>query len=97
MLKDVAGSDALWRIVCFRYFNPDGAYSSGLISESPLGMPNNLVPYITRVASGELPYLKIFGNDYETRDGRGERDYTHVMDLALGHLKVLQQISKIFG
>ncbi|QWC95514.1 UDP-glucose 4-epimerase GalE [Polynucleobacter paneuropaeus] len=97
MLKDVADSDALWRIICLRYFNPVGAHSSGLIGESPLGAPNNLMPYIAKVASGELPCLNIFGKDYETRDGTGERDYIHVMDLAIGHLKALQQINKNFG
>lgn len=89
ILRDLAMSDSEWRIVSLRYFNPVGAHESGLIGENPNGIPNNLMPYIAKVASGELPYLNIFGNDYETRDGTGERDYIHVMDLAEGHKAAL--------
>jgi UDP-glucose 4-epimerase len=86
ILSDLSASDATWKIVCLRYFNPVGAHESGLIGEDPSGIPNNLMPYVAKVASGELPYLNIYGDDYETRDGTGERDYIHVMDLAEGHL-----------
>lgn len=89
MLKDVANSDADWKIICLRYFNPVGAHESGLIGEDPKGIPNNLVPYIAQVAAGKLPYLNIYGNDYPTIDGTGVRDYIHVMDLAEGHLAAL--------
>lgn len=85
ILRDLAASDADWKIISLRYFNPVGAHESGLIGEDPNGIPNNLMPYIAKVASGELPHLNIFGDDYETRDGTGERDYIHVMDLAEGH------------
>ena len=89
MLGDVAQSDPTWRIACLRYFNPVGAHDSGLIGEEPNGPPNNLMPYLARVASGQLPQLNIFGNDYDTPDGTGVRDYIHVMDLAAGHLAAL--------
>ena len=89
MLKDVANSDAEWKIICLRYFNPVGAHESGLIGEDPNGIPNNLVPYIAQVAAGRLPYLNIYGNDYPTIDGTGVRDYIHVIDLAEGHLASL--------
>lgn len=89
ILADVAKSDSSWRIACLRYFNPVGAHDSGLIGESPNEIPNNLVPYIAQVADGRLPYLKVFGNDYNTRDGTGVRDYIHVMDLAEGHIAAL--------
>ena len=72
-----------------RYFNPVGAHYSGLIGENPSGIPNNLMPYVARVASGQLPHLNIFGDDYETPDGTGERDYIHVMDLARSHVAAL--------
>ena len=85
MLKDIANSDPNWKIICLRYFNPVGAHESGLIGEDSGSFPNNLIPYITLVASGKLPYLKVFGNDYPTSDGSGVRDYIHVMDLAGGH------------
>lgn len=85
ILRDLAVSDPEWRIASLRYFNPVGAHESGLIGEDPNGIPNNLMPYLAMVASGELPHLNIFGDDYETRDGTGERDYIHVMDLAEGH------------
>ena len=86
MLKDVANSDAEWKIICLRYFNPVGAHESGLIGEDPNGIPNNLMPYIAQVAAGKLPHLNVYGNDYPTVDGTGVRDYIHVMDLAEGHL-----------
>jgi UDP-glucose 4-epimerase len=89
ILRDVTVSDSEWSVAVLRYFNPVGAHESGLIGESPKGAPNNLMPYIVKVASGELEKLKVFGNDYETRDGTGERDYIHVMDLAEGHLASL--------
>jgi UDP-glucose 4-epimerase len=92
ILCDLAASDPEWGIVSLRYFNPVGAHESGLIGEDPNGIPNNLMPYIAKVASGELPHLNIFGNDYETRDGTGERDYIHVMDLAGGHLAALMYL-----
>jgi len=89
MLSQLNNDEKDWRIICLRYFNPAGAHSSGLIGESPKGIPNNLIPYIVKVASGELPYLNIFGDDYNTIDGTGIRDYIHVMDLVDGHLKAL--------
>jgi UDP-glucose 4-epimerase len=89
ILKSLADSDPGWAISCLRYFNPVGAHESGLIGESPNGIPNNLMPYIVKVASGELPYLTVYGNDYDTIDGTGVRDYIHVMDLAEGHLAAL--------
>ncbi len=89
MLNDVANSDADWKIICLRYFNPVGAHDSGLIGEDPNGLPNNLMPYIAQVASGRLPHLNIYGNDYPTKDGTGIRDYIHVVDLAFGHLAAL--------
>lgn len=92
MLKDLANSDSDWRIICLRYFNPVGAHESGLIGENPDGLPNNLMPYITLVASGKLPHLNIFGNDYPTPDGTGVRDYIHIMDLARGHLAALAYV-----
>jgi UDP-glucose 4-epimerase len=89
ILRDVVASDLEWSVAILRYFNPVGAHESGLIGESPKGIPNNLMPCIVKVASGKLDKLKVFGNDYETRDGTGERDYIHVMDLAEGHLAAL--------
>lgn len=97
MLKDVANSDAEWKIICLRYFNPVGAHESGLIGEDPSGIPNNLVPYIAQVAAGRLPYLNIYGNDYPTIDGAGVRDYIHVIDLAEGHLAGLNYLRNHFG
>ena len=90
MLKDVSNSDSEWKIICLRYFNPVGAHDSGLIGEDPSGIPNNLMPYIARVVSGELPHLNVYGNDYSTVDGTGVRDYIHVVDLAEGHLLALE-------
>lgn len=92
MLRDLASSDSRWKIALLRYFNPVGAHESGLIGEDPRGTPNNLMPFIARVAVGQLPELAIFGNDYPTPDGTGVRDYIHVMDLAEGHLRALEAL-----
>ena len=92
VLKDLYISDNKWNIAILRYFNPAGAHDSGLIGESPNGIPNNLFPYISKVANGKLSRLIIFGNDYDTHDGTGIRDYIHVVDLAKGHLKALEVI-----
>jgi UDP-glucose 4-epimerase len=97
MLKDVAKSDSEWKIICLRYFNPVGAHDSGLICEDPHGIPNNLMPYISRVIAGDLPVLNVYGNDYPTIDGTGVRDYIHVMDLAEGHLAAFNFLSKESG
>ena len=94
ILKDICASDNTWDICILRYFNPVGAHKSGLIGEEPQGIPNNLMPYIVRVASGQLKELSVFGNDYNTPDGTGVRDYIHVVDLAKGHLKALEKIDK---
>ena len=93
ILEDLAASDASWRITCLRYFNPVGAQESGLIGEDPDGVPNNLMPFLARVAAGQLPCLHIFGGDYDTPDGTGVRDYIHVMDLAEGHLAAVNLVS----
>jgi len=90
ILTDAAAADEELSVVLLRYFNPIGAHSSGLIGENPNGIPNNLMPYITQVAVGKLPRLGVFGDDYPTHDGTGVRDYIHVVDLALGHLKALE-------
>lgn len=87
MLRDVAASDPAWRFGILRYFNPVGAHLSGQIGENPLGIPNNLMPFITQVADGRREQLSVFGNDYDTRDGTGVRDYIHVTDLVEGHLR----------
>jgi UDP-glucose 4-epimerase len=97
ILSDVARSDKDWRIICLRYFNPVGAHESGLIGENPRGMPNNLMPFVMQVAAGKQAELKIFGNDYSTRDGTGIRDYIHVMDLAEGHKAALDFLDKESG
>lgn len=97
ILKDLYISDNDWSIAILRYFNPVGAHESGLIGEEPNGIPNNLVPYIVKVANKELPYLNVFGNDYDTPDGTGVRDYIHVVDLAKGHLNSLDYILKHKG
>lgn len=89
ILSDLAHADPEWSIVLLRYFNPIGAHPSGIIGENPNGIPNNLFPYIAQVAVGKLPCLSVFGNDYDTPDGTGVRDYIHVVDLAGGHLKAL--------
>ena len=91
-LEDLGASDPAWRIALLRYFNPVGAHESGLIGEDPNGIPNNLMPFITRVAAGRLEMLSIFGGDYDTADGTGVRDYIHVMDLADGHAAALEAI-----
>lgn len=87
LLEDLTASDDKWQVVSLRYFNPIGAHPSGLIGEDPNDIPNNLMPYISQVAVGKLPQLQIFGDDYDTIDGTGVRDYVHVVDLAQGHLK----------
>jgi UDP-glucose 4-epimerase len=97
MLADVVASDASWHIACLRYFNPVGAHESKLIGEDPNGIPNNLMPYIAQVALGKLPHLNVYGNDYDTPDGSGVRDYIHVMDLAEGHLAALSFIEQKSG
>jgi UDP-glucose 4-epimerase len=97
ILQDIHVSDPSWRIALLRYFNPVGAHPSGLIGEDPLGIPNNLMPFIAQVAVGKLPELKVFGNDYPTPDGTGVRDYIHVEDLAKGHIKALDKLEKVSG
>ena len=92
ILRDIYISDHEWNIVLLRYFNPIGAHESGLLGEDPNGIPNNLVPYISKVAVGELECLGVFGNDYDTPDGTGVRDYIHVADLAKGHVKALKKL-----
>lgn len=97
ILQDVCASDARWSASLLRYFNPVGAHESGLIGEDPSGVPNNLMPYVAQVAVGRLPYLNIFGDDYDTKDGTGERDYIHVVDLAEGHLAALNYLTNHTG
>lgn len=92
MLRDLARAQPQWRIGLLRYFNPVGAHESGLIGENPRGVPNNLLPFVAQVAEGRRPRLAVFGNDYPTVDGTGMRDYIHVVDLALGHLRALERI-----
>ena len=94
MLENLYVSDKEWTISILRYFNPIGAHESGLIGENPNGIPNNLMPYIQKVAAGELKELSVFGNDYDTKDGTGVRDYIHVVDLAIGHVKALEKLTK---
>jgi len=94
MLENLSKSDPSWNIARLRYFNPVGAHESGMIGEDPSAIPNNLMPYIIGVAAGKYPELSVFGNDYDTPDGTGVRDYIHVMDLAAGHLKALEKISE---
>lgn len=94
ILKDIYNSDNSWDIAILRYFNPVGAHESGLIGEEPQGIPNNLMPYVARVAAGKLKELSVFGNDYDTPDGTGVRDYIHVVDLAKGHIKALEKLEK---
>ena len=94
ILKDLAKADPTWSIAILRYFNPIGAHPSGLIGENPNDIPNNLMPYIVKVANKELEILSIFGDDYDTKDGTGVRDYIHVMDLAKGHLKAIEKVMK---
>lgn len=94
ILDDFHKADKDWGVTLLRYFNPIGAHKSGRIGENPNGIPNNLMPYITQVAIGKLPYLNVFGDDYNTPDGTGVRDYIHVVDLALGHVKAVEKILK---
>jgi UDP-glucose 4-epimerase len=93
MLRDLALADPTWRIALLRYFNPVGAHESGLIGEDPNGIPNNLLPYIAQVAEGRRELLSVYGDDYPTVDGTGMRDYIHVVDLAIGHLKTLEKLA----
>ena len=97
ILRDLSASDKEWKIACLRYFNPVGAHESGLIGEDPNGIPNNLMPVIGQVVNGKLPLLNIFGDDYDTPDGTGKRDYIHVMDLAEGHLAALNWLQSNAG
>lgn len=97
ILKDLYISDNEWSIAVLRYFNPVGAHESGLIGENPNGIPNNLMPYIVKVANGELPYLNVFGEDYDTIDGTGVRDYIHITDLANGHIKAMDYVIENTG
>ena len=92
MLKDLYKADPTWSIAILRYFNPIGAHQSYLLGENPNGIPNNLMPYIVKVATKELDHLNIFGNDYDTKDGTGVRDYIHVVDLAKGHIKAVEKV-----
>ncbi len=97
ILSDMQKADPEWNVILLRYFNPIGAHKSGLIGENPNGIPNNLMPYITQVAVGKLKELGVFGNDYDTPDGTGVRDYIHVVDLAVGHVKALKKIEENAG
>ena len=97
ILTDIQKADPEWNVVLLRYFNPIGAHKSGLIGENPNGIPNNLMPYITQVAVGKLKELGVFGNDYDTPDGTGVRDYIHVVDLAKGHVKAVQKLEDNSG
>lgn len=97
ILSDICKSDSEWSVSVLRYFNPIGAHKSGLIGENPKGIPNNLLPYIMQVASKKLPYLNVYGDDYPTKDGTGVRDYIHVVDLALAHLKAIERAEKVDG
>lgn len=92
ILRDVYAADSSWNIALLRYFNPIGAHESGEIGEDPNGIPNNLVPYIAKVASGALECIQVFGDDYDTPDGTGVRDYIHVVDLAVGHIKAIEKL-----
>lgn len=97
ILTDLHTADPEWNVVLLRYFNPIGAHKSGLIGEDPKGIPNNLMPYITQVAIGKLPCLGVFGNDYDTHDGTGVRDYIHVVDLAIGHVRAVEKLKEKAG
>lgn len=94
MLMDIQKADNEWNVILLRYFNPIGAHKSGMLGENPNGIPNNLMPYVTQVAVGKLERLGVFGNDYDTPDGTGVRDYIHVVDLAKGHVKALRKIDE---
>ncbi|HFI0791579.1 TPA: UDP-glucose 4-epimerase GalE [Streptococcus suis] len=97
ILRDVEVADKEWSVALLRYFNPIGAHESGLIGEDPAGIPNNLMPFVAQVAVGKRPELSVFGSDYDTVDGTGVRDYIHVIDLALGHIKALEKITTTAG
>ncbi|MBQ2642550.1 MAG: UDP-glucose 4-epimerase GalE [Eubacterium sp.] len=97
ILTDIQVADPEWNVILLRYFNPIGAHKSGLIGEDPNGIPNNLMPYITKVATGELPKLNVWGNDYPTKDGTGVRDYIHVVDLAQGHVCAIAKLDENVG
>ena len=97
ILTDLGKADPEWSVCLLRYFNPIGAHESGLIGESPNGIPNNLLPYVAQVAVGKLPCLGVYGDDYDTHDGTGVRDYIHVVDLALGHIKAVEYVEKHHG
>ena len=97
ILSDIQKADNEWNVILLRYFNPIGAHKSGTMGENPNGIPNNLMPYITQVAVGKLPQLGVFGDDYDTPDGTGVRDYIHVVDLAVGHVKALKKIEEKAG
>lgn len=97
VLCDVAAADEAWSVALLRYFNPCGAHASGRIGEDPLGIPNNLMPYVAQVATGKLAELSVFGDDYPTKDGTGVRDYIHVVDLAAGHVKALEKVLQTNG
>ena len=93
VLTDIQKADPEWNVILLRYFNPIGAHKSGLIGEDPKGIPNNLLPYVAQVAIGKLKCLGVFGNDYDTPDGTGVRDYIHVVDLAKGHVKAIKKLA----
>ena len=93
VLTDIHTADPEWNVILLRYFNPIGAHKSGLIGEDPKGIPNNLLPYVAQVAIGKLDCIGVFGNDYDTPDGTGVRDYIHVVDLARGHVKAIQKLA----
>ena len=97
ILRDACAADPALRVLCLRYFNPVGAHASGLIGDNPRGLPNNLMPYLSRVAAGELPHVNVFGADYPTIDGTGVRDYIHVADLASGHRAALAHLAQHSG
>ncbi len=97
ILTDAQAAHPEWSVVLLRYFNPIGAHESGRIGENPRGIPNNLMPYIAQVAVGKLPYLHVFGDDYDTPDGTGVRDYIHVVDLAIGHVKAVEKAARSSG
>ena len=97
ILTDIHTADPEWNVILLRYFNPIGAHKSGLIGEDPKGIPNNLLPYVAQVAIGKLPEINVFGNDYDTPDGTGVRDYIHVVDLARGHVKAIERFVKKDG
>ena len=97
ILSDIQKADNEWNVILLRYFNPIGAHKSGTIGENPSGIPNNLMPFITQVAVGKRDHLNVFGNDYDTPDGTGVRDYIHVVDLAIGHVKALKKIEEKAG